>query len=114
MAERHEEGLERSPVFRQLNTGGRFARFGIEDTFFPLILWGVLFIGSLVFEYHQAYCYVALVAGLVGMWLLRLRFPQGGLNGLLRFFLSPRHLSAHARDRYLRPYPGAAPRREKS
>lgn len=110
MGEQHTPGgLERSYVFRKLNASGRFSNFGIEDVIAPLLVYAVLFLGSLVFGYSPAYCYVALAAALGGAWYMRHRFPQGGLLGLLRFFLAPRHLSAHAPDRLSRPYPAAAP-----
>lgn len=107
---REEPGLERSPVFRQLNAAGRFARFGKEDAILPLLVLAAVAIAGNVVGFHPAYAHVAFAASLVASWVFRVRFPNGGLVGLLRFLTEPRHLSAHAPD-CCPPYP-AAPTRE--
>lgn len=107
---RDEAPLSRSPVFRQLNGAGRFARFGKEDAFLPLMVVAFVALGANLIGYHPAYAYVAFAASMAASWLVRVRYPNGGLVGLLRFLIEPRHLSAHAQDTGQRPYPAATPR----
>lgn len=107
---REEPGLDRAPVFRQLNAAGRFARFGKEDAILPLLILAAVAIAGNLLGFHPAYAHVAFVASLATSWVFRVRFPNGGLVGLLRFLTEPRHLSAHAPDT-CPPYP-AVPARE--
>ncbi|MBL8937621.1 MAG: hypothetical protein JNM69_23870 [Archangium sp.] len=97
--------LDVSPVFRQLDGGGRFARFSPTDAIPVLLVYSVTYLGTFVVDYSPLYAFVALAAAAVATWLLRVKF-EFGLMELLKFLLAPKHLSALAADRVSAAYPG--------
>lgn len=97
--------LEISPVFRQLDGGGRFARFEPTDAIPVLLMYSATYLGTFVFDYSPLYAFVALAAAGVATYLLRVKF-EFGLMGLLRFLLAPKHFSALAADRNALSFPG--------
>jgi hypothetical protein len=97
-------GLEVSPVFRQLDAGGRFARFEPTDAIPVLTTYSITHLGSFVVDYSPLYAFVALVSAAVATYFLRTRF-EFGLMGLIRFLLFIKHFSALAADTHPLPYP---------
>lgn len=97
--------LEISPVFRQLDAGGRFSRFEPTDAIPVLLLYSTTYLASFAFDFSPLYAFVALASGGVATYFLRVRF-EFGLMGLLRFLLHPKHFSALAADSNPLRYPG--------
>lgn len=97
--------LEVSPVFRQLDAGGRFARFEPTDAIPVMLVYSFTYLGSFAFGYSALYAFVALASAAVATYFLRTKF-EFGLMGLLRFLLHAKHFSALAEDRNRLPYPG--------
>lgn len=97
--------LETSPVFRQLDAGGRFARFEPTDAIPVFLLYSFTYLGSFAFGYAPLYAFAALASAAVATYFLRTRF-EFGLMELLRFLLHPKHFSALAADRRVSSYPG--------
>lgn len=98
--------LEISPVFRQLDAGGRFARFEASDAIPVFLAYSLTYLASFAAGFSPLYAFVSLVSAGVATWFLRTRF-EFGLMGLLRFLLQPKHFSALAKDTRAIPYPGA-------
>lgn len=105
--------LEVTPVYRQLDSGGRLARFDASDAIPVFLLYTTSHLGSFVFGYSPLYAFVAFASGGVATYFLRTRF-EFGLMGVLRFFLHPKHFSAFAGDRMCCPYPGRRRRARKT
>lgn len=101
--------LSISPVFRQLDAGGRFSRFEPTDAIPVLLTYSITYLGSFVAGYSPLYAFVALISAAVATYFLRTRF-EFGLMGVLRFVLHPKHFSGLAADRFHLPYPGRAER----
>lgn len=97
--------LEVSPVFRQLDAGGRFSKFEPTDAIPVLLTYSVTYLISFVIDFSPLYAFVALVSAGVATYFVRTRF-EFGLMGILRFLLHPKHFSALAADRVAAPYPG--------
>jgi hypothetical protein len=98
--------LDQTPVFRQLDSKGRFGRFSYEDGVPVLLAYNLSWFGSQLLSFNPNYSYVALVAAAAGMYFLRVRFPDG-LFGILRYYTTPKHFSALAPDVLQNPYPAA-------
>lgn len=98
--------LERAVVFRQLDAGARFARFGVEDLVLPIAGTVLTAIAAQLFTFHPLYDVAVFGALIAASWVLRTRLKDPPLDVLL-FALSPRHFSQFAPDRLWRPYPGA-------
>jgi hypothetical protein len=96
--------LEVSPVFRQLDAGGRFARFEPTDLIPVLLTYSCTYLGSFAVDYSPLYAFVALISAAVATYFLRTRF-EFGLMGLLRFLLFAKHFSGLAPDSRTTPYP---------
>ena len=101
--------LAQSPVYRQLDTKGRFARFGTEDAVPVLLSYNATWCAAHALGFSDSYAYVTLLATAVGMYFLRVRFADG-LFGVLRYATTPKHFSPLAPDLVHHPYPGAARR----
>lgn len=97
--------LQISPVFRQLDAGGRFARFEMTDAIPVFLTYSVTYLISFAVGYSPLYAFVALLSAAIATYFLRTRF-EFGLMGLLRFLQYPKHFSAMAADRHPLAYPG--------
>lgn len=97
--------LEVSPVFRQLDAGGRFAKFEPTDAIPVLLTYSSTYLLSFAVGYSPLYAFVALASAAVTTYFLRTKF-EFGLMGLLRFLLHPKHFSPLAADRSPLAYPG--------
>lgn len=101
--------LEVSPVFRQLDASGRFAKFEPTDAIPVLLSYSVTYLISFVAGYSALYAFVSLASAAVFSYFMKTKFELG-LMGLLRFFLYPKHFSALASDHNpLFAYPGRRP-----
>lgn len=96
--------LDVSPVFRQLDGGGRFARFAPTDAIPVLLVYSATYLGTFVADYSPLYAFVALAAAGVATYLLRVKF-EFGLMELMAFFQATKHFSGLARDVAAKPYP---------
>lgn len=97
--------LQISPVFRQLDAGGRFARFEPTDAIPVLLTYSVTYLISFAAGYSPLYAFVSLLSAAVATYFLRTKF-EFGLMGLLKFLLHAKHFSAMAADRHPLAYPG--------
>lgn len=97
--------LDISPVFRQLDAGGRFARFEPTDAIPVLLSYSGTYLLSMVTGFSPLYAFVALLSAAVATYFMRTRF-EFGLMGLLRFALFPKHFSGLAADTHPLAYPG--------
>lgn len=96
--------LEESVVFRQLETPSRFTRFDYNDAILVLLPFNIHYLGALILGRSLGPPWITLVAAAVAVYFLRTRFPDG-IGTILQVLTTPRHLSALAPDRILRPYP---------
>jgi hypothetical protein len=101
--------LEKSPVFRQLDGGGRFGKFEPTDAIPVFLTYSLTYLLSFAVGFSALYAFVALASAAVATYLLRTKF-EFGLMGLLRFLLHPKHFAALAADRRPVAYPGRTER----
>lgn len=102
--------LEQSVVFRQLQAGSRFSRFDFIDGALVLLPFDLHYVIALVAGWSLGPPWITLVAAALFVWFLRARFPEG-VAPLIHVLVTPRHLSALARDQDTLPYPARSPRR---
>ena len=99
--------LEQSIVFRQLERGGRFARFDLVDAAIVLLGYQVHYMVEFFMGGNLFRPWMTLIAAAVAVYFLRARLPEG-IAPLLHVLSTPRHLSSMAPDSILGPYPAAS------
>jgi|APDOM4702015159_1054818.scaffolds.fasta_scaffold00048_19 hypothetical protein len=99
--------LEQSVVFRQLEQGSRFSRFDYFDAILVLLPYNIHALVELITVGTTFRPWITLVCAAIFVWFLRMRFPEG-FSPLLRYLLTPKHLTPLAPDSILKPYPPAS------
>jgi hypothetical protein len=97
--------LEQTVVFRQLEEGSRFSRFDPTDGVIALVPFNVHYVAATCLGWSLIPPFVTLGAMCLGVYFLRVRFPEG-VGPVLQVLMTPHHLSALAEDVLLpHPYP---------